>query len=198
MLEVSTRNIYCPALSALAVLAVHSGFEFRAALVGGAVRDAYHGIEQGPLSDQDVAVFGAEANAALPEIEEAMRNAGYTEKARFSDSGEYADGQIWLVVKYEHSRYPQVDLLFHPLADTIEDVLDTFDYNINQFAAVYAEPEVNEVLTAYYHGRLTERLPGQQPLGVLQSNVPVDAARTAKMVRIADALGWAVPPSYRE
>lgn len=189
MLEVSTRSIYCPALTALAVLAVHSGFEFRTALVGGAVRDAYHGVGQGPLSDQDVAVFGAEAQDAEPEIHEAMLKAGYTEKARFSDEGEYADGQVWLVVKYEHGVYPQVDLLFHPQADTLEDVLDTFDYNLNQFAAVYAEPEVSEVLTAYYHG---------DQLQVLKSNVPVDAARTAKMVRIADMLGWAVPPSYRE
>lgn len=216
MLKVNIRPTMCPALTALSVLSVHSGFDFAPALVGGAVRDAYHCITPNYIADQDVAIYGPEANEALAEIEVAMFKHGYTEKDRFSDEGEYAAGQIWLVIKYDHEVYPQVDLLFHPQASNIEDVLNTFDFNINKFAAFLPEPEVNEELDAYYYGETNhtaiagdggnlpqgnffhEALPPEMPLRVLQPGVPVDKERTAKMVRLADFLGWSVPPRFRE
>lgn len=197
--------ITCPAIHALAALADESEHVFGVALVGGAVRDAYHGIRTSNLADHDIALYNV-PDEYEPVIGDRMVAAGYSEKARFSDEGDYADGQVWLVVKYEHPVFPQVDLLYHPQANSVQDVFNTFDYNINQFGAIVAD----DLLTAFYGGITTReaaRLDGatpdilgdiiDQPQSILLSNVPVEQARTAKMVRIADYLGWGVPPKTR-
>lgn len=212
MIRVKSRiALVSPALNALAVLADESGFDFGAALVGGAVRDAFHGVQPGPISDQDIAVFGPDVAEAMDDIELALFHAGYKETARFSDEGDYADGQIWLVIKYEHPEFSQVDLLVHPDAATVEDVVNTFDFNINQFAAV-VDP-FHPDLDLYYYGEtnlaaiqkdggvhdlFAQDTIVEAPYRVLIEGVPVDKDRVAKMVRIADMLGWSVPPRFRE
>ncbi|QQO90839.1 tRNA nucleotidyltransferase [Pseudomonas phage Misse] len=197
--------ITCPAIHALAALADESEHDFGVALVGGAVRDAYHGVHTSNIADHDIALYSV-PDEYEPVIGDRMVSAGYSEVARFSDEGDYADGQIWLVVKYGHPVFPNVDLLYHPQASTVQDVFQTFDFNINMFGAIVADDQ----LTAFYGGistREAARLDGaapdllgdiiDQPQSVLQDNVGVDLKRVAKMVLIADLLDWAVPPRIR-
>lgn len=154
MIRIPTPAIECPALRALAVLAAESQFEFTPALAGGAVRNASNGYPDHGITDHDIAICGPDAcnDDAITAMEVELEKLGYAEIARFEQSGEYADNQLWLVIKYEHPVFSDVDLLIHPIAANVRDVLDSFDFNINQYAMVIPDPLGDGEVETYYGG----------------------------------------------
>ena len=191
--EIPCNHIVCPALNVLSVLARE--MNFGVALVGGAVRDTYFKQEGKHPNDYDIAVWDDVISAGL--IESAMENAGYV-LDRTDVSGEYDSEcnsgddleKYYWISQYSHPIYGDVDVLsFAGRTKTLQEVLDQFDFNINQFAVQFDDIEISEVQTAYYGGaqslacELLLRLPGST----------ANRERTDHIIEIAESVGWTVP-----
>jgi hypothetical protein len=191
MLKLDIPHIHCPALNALAVLAIDSSTEFGLALAGGAVRNAALGL---PESDHDIIIFDFEDEnyTLIDEIDAALHKAGYTLHT-VADSEEYADARVWMVRQYSHAVYPELDVLFHPEDRSVQEVLRKHDYNINNYCVVVDDIADSERQTAYFIGDAPQGVLYRQPY-----QEEIDESRVRHIIGIADAAGWAVPPSYRE
>lgn len=132
--EVPCRPVDCPALGVVAALAAKNNFGY--ALVGGAVRDAYHHRQ---ATDHDIAVWRCDSINDVVDIGYALEELGYVQEAYHEDDPEYnadaADGRYECIIEYSHPLYPAVDILvFSSEFGELSDVLDSFDFNLNQFA----------------------------------------------------------------
>lgn len=188
--EIPCNHIVCPALNVLSVLAQEKSFGV--ALVGGAVRDTY--FKRKHPSDYDIAVWDVLSSNL---IEVALEDAGY-ELDRMDvagvyesecNSGDGLDKYEW-IAQFSHPVYGDVDVLCYTRHTTcLKDVLDKFDFNINQFAVQFDDISISEVQTAYYGGtaslaaEILLRLPGST----------ANRERTDHIIEIAESVGWTVP-----
>lgn len=187
--KIDIPHIECPALNVLAVLAAESAVSFGLALTGGAVRNAALGL--GP-TDHDIIIFDYEQDMGLiQQIDEVLKGAGYDLDC-VNDNAEYADARVEMVRQYTHDVYPELDVLFHPDEISVQSVLTTHDFNINNYVVVVDDICDSERQTAYFVG--------DNPPGILVRQ-PYQAAihpnRQAHVVDIADRAGWCVPPKLR-
>lgn len=190
--EVPCNHIVCPAFNVLSVLAQEIGFGV--ALVGGAVRDTY--FKRKEPSDYDIAVWGDMFAANTVEV--ALEAAGY-ELARMDIASEYdleanpgGDdlSKYYWISQFSHPVYSDVDVLsFGGRTKTLEDVLNQFDFNINQFAVQFDDISISEVQTAYYGG--TTSLAAEILLRLPMSTA--NRERTDHIIEIAESVGWTVP-----
>lgn len=185
--EVPCRHVECPALGAVAVLAQENSFGY--ALVGGAVRDAYHSR---PATDHDIAVWGHGSASHISAIQYALEELGYIEESYHSEDAEYPtegdanDGRYECIIQYSHEKYPCVDILvFSSEFGTLCDVLNSFDYNLNQFGITLDDVLKSQRQTAYYGG---------DQLYVLRQlrTAKVSSDRRQRMQDMAADYGWKV------
>lgn len=189
--RIDTPHIECPALNVLAVLAAESSVSFGLALAGGAVRNAALGL---PESDHDIIIF----DYALEDEPELMGNIikvlghdGY-DLVQLDDDEEYADARVRAVAQFRHAVYPELDVLFHPMDRSVQEVLVKHDYNINNYCVVVDDICDSERQTAYFVG---DNPPGVLVRQPYQESICFDRQR--HIVDIADKAGWLVPPKLR-
>lgn len=183
--EVPCRHVDCPALGAVAVLAQQNSFGY--ALVGGAVRDAYHSRA---ATDHDIAVWAWKVNDVV-DIQFALEELGYVEElgndVAPAYEGEARTGLYECVLQYSHNVHPSVDILvYNPEFGTLGDVLNAFDYNINQFAITLDDVDKSQRQTAYYGGDQLYQLRRLASPSITEE-------RADRVYGIALAYGWKLP-----
>jgi hypothetical protein len=185
--KVPCHHVDCPALGAVAVLAQQNSFGY--ALVGGAVRDAYH---HRTATDHDIAVWGHGSRNDITAIQVALEELGYAEESYHDENPDYpeesgaSDGRYECIIQYSHEKHPCVDILvFSSEFSQLSDVLDSFDYNLNQFAIRFDNTALSQRQTAYYGG---------DQLFVLKQlrSSKVTEERAHRMQAMACDYGWKV------
>lgn len=184
-------HIECPALNVLAVLAAESAVSFGLALAGGAVRNAALGLGE---TDHDIIIFDyavEDESDLLLAVGRILHDAGY-ELTQYDGDDAYTEARVRAVAQFRHDVYPELDVLFHPLDKSVQEVLGKHDYNINNYVVVIDDIADSERQTAYYVGAAPQGVLYRQPW---QESICFE--RQAHIVAIADEAGWAVPPRFR-
>lgn len=147
-----------------------------AAVVGGYPRDLALG---GITKDVDVAVYGPRREAVSLRLVADLQKVGYILTQRHA--GEYNGGEVGLydcIYQLEHPDgiHHAVDILVFAAASTLQECLDTFDYNMNKWSLGHGGP--------VWQGK---------KFGLLMASArPRSAGRVQKMEAKARAYGWIV------
>lgn len=148
-----------------------------AAVVGGYPRDLALG---GICKDVDVAVYGAQRTEVAAALVAKLIKLGYTltsthEDADYNGSEAGLYDVIYQLEPPSELLYP-VDILVFAQASTLQECLDTFDYNMNKWFMGVDQP----LWRGESYGTL------------VASNKPRTSERAAKMEAKARAYGWRV------
>lgn len=193
LIDYTIKHIHCPALSALVQLQQTNPTEFAVALAGGCVRDAV--FDKKP-NDHDIVLYGygdeIEFHSDMyVEVLRALRDAGY-EYERYDVATEYGNARVYAVLQMTHPVFPNVDVLFHPEYDSVADILDNHDFNINGFCVSEDSDGVQFGFALNNWGILN---------GILQpcrGHDTPSVERTQRMIDYAYSVGWGVSQPTRD
>ncbi len=165
------------------VCAMLEAFGFNVMVSGGYPRDLFYGETP---KDVDIAVYNiGDKTTELATITEVFRKAGWLthEFLNAPSLSEPSEKHIFTVLKLEHD----VDVIcFNPDITTEREVLDTYDYNINQFVATW-----QDLIYDLPPGILFKGEDGGV-LRRLNDSDTIRETRAQKMEDYANRVGWLV------
>ena len=156
---------------------LHGLFGLEWAILGGYARDIHHGKEP---KDLDIIIYNTDyiSNGTMSDLREHFKD--LVSKDHSKKPSSCSSGRIREVITLEVDGM-QVDLIFwHPRFKTVDDVVNNFDYNINQY---HFDPSNHVTVFLGENEGVVTRI----------TKEPLKPERNLRIAEIAVGMGWELP-----